>query len=58
MGSLTLGDVVKKTTGENLTDFLKRRETEENMKLDMEIRLAEKKLKLEKLTQQGVINEG
>jgi hypothetical protein len=28
------------------------------MKLDMEIRLAEKKLKLEKLTQQGVINEG
>ena len=58
MGSLTLGDVVKKTTGENLTDFLKRRETEENMKLDMEIKLAEKKLKLEKLTQQGVINEG
>lgn len=58
LGSLTLGDIVKKTTGENLTDYLKRKEKEENQKLDMEIRLAKKRQELDKLTQQGVINEG
>ena len=53
MGTLTLGDVVKKTTGENLSDYLKRREKEESQRLDMEIRLAEKRKKLELITTQG-----
>lgn len=56
-GFQTYGDIVKELTGENLKDFLKRREEEELLRLDIEINLAKKRKELEDMTSGEKNNE-
>ncbi len=50
-GFMTLGDIVKEISGENLKDYLKRRESEELALIESQKRIEEKRQELLKLTQ-------